>query len=67
MLLAEAGRIARSRNISYLRLEFPSDNDGLRRYYLGAGFTYCGENDMPGPKGEPWISSVFERPSDADT
>jgi len=60
-LLDAAGRRAYSEGATFLRLECPSDNGGLRRYYEGAGFTYCGDNDEPGPNGEPWVSSVFER------
>jgi len=62
-LLAEADRLAAARGIEFLRLECPSDNEGLRRYYLRAGFTYCGDNGRPGPNGEPWVSSIFERPT----
>ncbi len=66
-LLAEADRLAAARGIEFVRLECPSDNEGLRRYYLGAGFTYCGDNDRPGPNGEPWVSSIFERPTGSST
>jgi len=66
-LLAEADRLAAGRGIEFLRLECPSDNEGLRRYYLRAGFTYCGDNDRPGPNGEPWVSSIFERPTGSST
>ena len=66
-LLAEADRLAAARGIEFLRLECPSDNEGLRRYYLEAGFTYCGDNDRPGPNGEPWVSSIFERPTGSST
>ena len=62
-LLAEADRLASARGIAFLRLECPSHNAGLRRYYLEAGFTYCGDNDRPGPNGERWVSSIFERPT----
>src|SRR4029078_1066961 len=41
---AQADRLAAARGIEFLRLECPSDNEGLRRYYLRAGFTYCGDN-----------------------
>lgn len=60
-LLRQAEILARTRGISLLLVECPSDNDGLRRYYLSAGFTYCGDNALPGPRGEPWVSSVYER------
>jgi len=62
-LLRAAERVASSHGIAFLRLECPSDNERLRRYYVEAGFTYCGDNDEPGPNGEPWVSSVFERPT----
>jgi ribosomal protein S18 acetylase RimI-like enzyme len=65
-LIDEAERIASSQGIASLRLECPSDNDGLRRYYRRAGFSYCGDNDLPGPNGEPWVSSVYERRISAD-
>jgi predicted N-acetyltransferase YhbS len=62
-LLAEADRLAAARGVEFLRLECPSDNEGLRRYYLDTGFTHCGDNDRPGPNGEPRVSSIFERPT----
>jgi RimJ/RimL family protein N-acetyltransferase len=61
-LLSAADRLASHQGIPVLRLEFPSGNEGLRRYYLRAGFSHVGDNDRPGPNGEPWVSSVFERP-----
>jgi ribosomal protein S18 acetylase RimI-like enzyme len=60
-LLAEAQQIATVDGIAFVRLDCPSDNERLRRYYVEAGFTYCGDNDEPGPNGEPWVSSVYER------
>jgi ribosomal protein S18 acetylase RimI-like enzyme len=60
-LLRAADRVASDRGIDFLRLECPSDNQGLRRYYRAAGFSHCGDNDLPGPNGEPWVSSVYER------
>ena len=62
-LLRAADQLASSRGIAFLRLECPSDNQGLRRYYVGAGFTHIGDNDLPGANGEPWVSSVYERPT----
>ena len=64
-LLRAADQLASSRGIAFLRLECPADDQGLRRYYVGAGFTHIGDNDLPGPKGEPWVSSVYERPTHA--
>jgi ribosomal protein S18 acetylase RimI-like enzyme len=65
-LLRHAERLASSDGITVLRLECPSDNERLRRYYVEAGFTYCGDDDLPGPNGEPWVSSVYERLIAAD-
>ena len=65
-LLHHAERLARAEGISFLRLECPSNDERLRRYYVGAGFTYCGDNDLPGANAEPWVSSVYERPIAAD-
>ena len=62
-LLREAGRRASREGVAFLRLECPSDNERLRRYYEDAGFTYCGDNDQPGPNGERWVSSIFEKPA----
>jgi RimJ/RimL family protein N-acetyltransferase len=45
----------------HLWLECPADNERLRRHYEAAGFSHIGDNDEPGPHGEPWISSVYER------
>jgi len=66
-LLREAARLAWAQGITFVRLECPSDNEGLRRYYVEARFTYCGDNDLPGPNGEPWVSSVYERPTCTET
>jgi ribosomal protein S18 acetylase RimI-like enzyme len=65
-LLRHAERLARAEGVSFLRLECPSNDERLRRYYVEAGFTYCGDNDLPGPHAEPWVSSVYERPIAAD-
>jgi ribosomal protein S18 acetylase RimI-like enzyme len=62
-LLNAADGLASHRGIPVLRLEFPSENGGLRRYYRRARFSHVGDNDRPGPNGEPWVSSVFERPT----
>jgi ribosomal protein S18 acetylase RimI-like enzyme len=60
-LLNAASRLAARQGIAYLWLDCPADNTRLRRFYVEAGFTYCGDNDIFGPNGEPWVSSVFER------
>ena len=62
-LLDAADTLASRRGVPVLRVECPSENIGLRRYYVEAGFSHVGDNDRPGPNGEPWISSVFERPT----
>jgi GNAT superfamily N-acetyltransferase len=62
-LLDHARKLAGIQGLTYLWLECPADNARLRQYYLDAGFTYCGDNSVPGPNGEPWVSSVFERRS----
>jgi ribosomal protein S18 acetylase RimI-like enzyme len=62
-LLREAGRRASQEGVAFLRLECAANNEGLRRYYGDAGFTYCGDNEQPGPNGERWVSSIFERPA----
>lgn len=66
-LLNAATEIAARRGIAFARLECLSESAGLRRFYLGAGFTYLGDNDVPGPNGEPWVSSVFERPTGVES
>jgi dephospho-CoA kinase/GNAT superfamily N-acetyltransferase len=60
-LLNAARRLAAYRGLAYLWLDCPADNQRLCRYYLEAGFSYAGGNDLPGPNDEPWVSSVFER------
>ena len=60
-LLDAASEIAAARGHSHLRLDCPTENIRLCRYYLEAGFAHIGDNDTPGPNGEPWVSSVFER------
>ena len=65
-LLAAASAIARERGSAYIRLECPAENERLCRYYVGLGFSHCGDNDLPGPNGEAWVSSVFERPTDPE-
>ena len=60
-LLHAAASIAAGRGIAFLRLECPSDNEGLRRYYRMVGFSEIGTNHEPGPNGESWVSTIFER------
>ena len=60
-LLNEACTVAARRGVAHLWLDCPAENARLRRYYVDAGFAYLGDNDIPGPNGEPWVSSVFER------
>ena len=60
-LLNEARTLAARRGVAYLWLDCPAENTRLRRYYVDAGFSYRGDNDITGPNGEPWVSSVFER------
>jgi ribosomal protein S18 acetylase RimI-like enzyme len=52
-LLDHARKLAGIQGLTYLWLECPADNARLRLYYLDAGFTYCGDNSVPGPNGEP--------------
>jgi ribosomal protein S18 acetylase RimI-like enzyme len=59
-LLDEARTLAAGRGATYLWLDCPAENTRLRRYYVDAGFSYCGDYDIVGPNGEPWVSSVFE-------
>lgn len=66
-LLDAATEVAAQRWIAFVRLECPSESAGLRRFYLGAGFMYLGDNDIPGPNGESWVSSVFERATGSDS
>ena len=60
-LLDAARVLAARRGLAHLWLDCPAENTRLVRYYVDAGFAYCGDNDIPGPNGEPWVSSVFER------
>lgn len=60
-LLTAACELAAERGLAYLRLDCPSENLRLRRYYLDAGFVHYGDVSTPGPNGERWVSSVFER------
>jgi ribosomal protein S18 acetylase RimI-like enzyme len=64
-LLDEARTVAARQGFAWLRLDCPAENERLRRYYLEAGFSYCGDNDLSGPNGELWVSSVFELPTSA--
>jgi GNAT superfamily N-acetyltransferase len=65
-LLNSACAIAAQLGRGYLRLVCVADNDRLRRYYLEAGFTYCGDIHSRGPNGEHWVTSLFERPTRMD-
>jgi ribosomal protein S18 acetylase RimI-like enzyme len=60
-MVDEASRLAAGRGSAFIRLEFPSDNDRLRRYYVDSGFAYIGDAKMRGPDGKGWVCSVFER------
>ena len=60
-LLNAARLLAARRGVAYLWLDCPAENTRLRRYYLEAGFSYRGDNEVAGPDGERWVSSVFER------
>jgi len=62
-ILNAASTIAAQGGIAFLRLECPAENERLRRYYVEAGFSHCGDNDTPGPNGEHWVTSMFERPT----
>src|SRR5262249_13031497 len=59
----EASRLAAGRGFAFVRLEFPSENDRLRRYYVDSGFAYIGDAKMRGPDSKEWVCSVFERPT----
>jgi GNAT superfamily N-acetyltransferase len=60
-LLKAACTLAAQLGFAYLRLDCPAGNERLRRYYLDAGFDYCGDVQTRGPNGENWVSSLFER------
>jgi len=60
-LLDAASKIAAEQGFTQLRLDCPAENERLCRYYSDAGFAHIGDNDIPGPNGEPWISRVSER------
>ena len=66
-LLNAACALAAQRGFAYVRLDCPSENARLRRYYLEAGFSYCGDVNTRGPNGERWVSSVFERPTEPES
>jgi GNAT superfamily N-acetyltransferase len=65
-LLNSACAIAAQLGLSYLRLVCVAGNDRLRRYYMKAGFAYCGDIHTRGPNGEDWVTSLFERPTGMD-
>jgi len=62
-MVDEACRLAAVRGAAFVRLEFPSENDRLRRYYVDAGFAYIGDATMRDPDDREWVCSVFERPT----
>jgi ribosomal protein S18 acetylase RimI-like enzyme len=62
-MVNEASRLAAGRGFAFVRLEFPSENDRLRRYYVDAGFAYIGDAKMRDPDGKEWVCSVLERPT----
>lgn len=55
-LLQWAEGVALGRGKTYLRLDCMLENDGLRRYYLAAGFRECGM--VAGPT---WSARLFEK------
>ncbi len=65
-LLNSACAIAAHLGLGYLRLVCVAGNDRLRRYYLEAGFVYCGDIQTRGPNDEHWVTSLFERPTRVD-
>jgi ribosomal protein S18 acetylase RimI-like enzyme len=64
-LLNIACAISAQLGLGYLRLVCVAGNDRLRRYYREAGFAYCGDIHTRGPNGEHWVTSLFERPTQA--
>lgn len=62
-LLDAACARAAQLGFDYVRLHCPAENGRLRRYYLEAGFAYCGDIQTRGPNGEHWVISLFERPT----
>jgi GNAT superfamily N-acetyltransferase len=65
-LLNSACAIAAQLGRDYLRLVCVAGNDRLIRYYLEAGFSYCGDIHSRGSHGEHWVTSLFERPTRID-
>jgi GNAT superfamily N-acetyltransferase len=63
-LLGVARELARDGGFAMVWLECPAKDARLRRYHEEAGFEHIGDNDIPGPHGELWISSVYERSVD---
>jgi|tagenome__1003787_1003787.scaffolds.fasta_scaffold20832577_1 GNAT superfamily N-acetyltransferase len=59
-LLNEAHALADRQGVAFVWLDCPAENERLRRYYQEAGFSYLGDDHIPGPNGEAWVSSVFE-------
>jgi ribosomal protein S18 acetylase RimI-like enzyme len=60
-LIAGALEIAARNRLARVRLDHPAENAGLRRFYLGRGFTAVGDIALSGPRGERWTSSLYER------
>ena len=60
-LLDAASAITAEFDREYLRLDCPAENQRLKRFYLDAGFTHCGDVRTRGPEGERWVASLFER------
>jgi RimJ/RimL family protein N-acetyltransferase len=59
-LLRSARQLATDGGFAFLRLNCPSENHRLRRYYLDAGFGVLGEAALAGPAGEDWTCTLFE-------
>jgi len=59
-LLSFAERIAREHGKRYLRLDCPCGNEGLRAYYLAAGFGWRGDREFATGT-RPWCGSRFEK------
>jgi GNAT superfamily N-acetyltransferase len=65
-LLRVASALAAEQGFAYVRLDCPAENRRLRRYYLDAGYSHVGNVKARGPNGERWVSSVFERSTEAE-
>ncbi len=61
-LLDWAGQQAANKGRDLLRIDFPPENDGLRAYYEGLGFTFVENREIHAPHAT-YMAALYEKPT----